>query len=115
MLTVAAPTNLSGTQHVTSAGRAEPTEENDRDRRDMRLAEALFTSHLSASSQPSRAEEVTAVEAALRVYGGVQGCAVQMAGEYGEHPESAARRMRWALHVAKTASPPVEADAQVTG
>ena len=34
--------------------------------------------------------------AAIRDYHGVKGCAAVMAAEYGEHPEQAAQRMRWA-------------------
>jgi hypothetical protein len=62
-------------------------------------AEALFTSPLSVSSQPTRTEVNEAIRAAMRAHGGTRGCATVVAGEYGEHPETAVLRMRWALHV----------------
>src|SRR3954453_1617892 len=60
-------------------------------------AEALFTSRLSASIQSSRTEVTAAIRAAVRAYGGTRGCAIEVAGEYGDHPETAVPRMRWAL------------------
>lgn len=62
-------------------------------------AEALFTSLLATGTQPSRREVATAVANAVRVRRGVRGCAAQMAAAYGERPEAAARRMRWARRV----------------
>jgi hypothetical protein len=62
-------------------------------------AEALFTSPLSASVQASLAEVTDAIHRAVRAHGGTQGCAIEVAGEYGEHPDTAARRMRWALQL----------------
>ncbi|MEU4423079.1 hypothetical protein AB0F81_20840 [Actinoplanes sp. NPDC024001] len=32
----------------------------------------------------------------MRAHGGVRGCAADVASEYGDHPETAAPRMRWA-------------------
>jgi hypothetical protein len=63
------------------------------------LAAALFASHLPAGSRPDRAEVIAAVARSLRRHGGPDGCAVEVAGEYGDHPETAAARMRWALCV----------------
>ena len=62
-------------------------------------AEALFTSLLTTGCQPSRAVAEEAIRHAVRTYGGVRGCAAEVAGEYGDHPESAAPRMRWARRV----------------
>jgi hypothetical protein len=62
-------------------------------------AEALFTSYLSASSSPSGATVHAAIRDAVRRYGGTGGCAVEVAGAYGECPETAAPRMRWARRV----------------
>jgi hypothetical protein len=59
-------------------------------------AEALFTSRLATGSQPSYATVEEAIRVAVRAHRGVRGCAVDVAGEYGDHPESAAPRMRWA-------------------
>jgi hypothetical protein len=54
---------------------------------------------LSTGSDPSRAEVAAAIRHAVRRNGGTRGCAVALAGEYGEHPEIAMSRMRWALGV----------------
>ncbi|MBL7259631.1 hypothetical protein [Paractinoplanes lichenicola] len=62
-------------------------------------AEALFTSHLSTGSKPSYVAVEQAIRHAVRMHGGVRGCAADVAGEYGDHPESAAPRMRWARGV----------------
>lgn len=63
-------------------------------------AEALFASDLQPSDQPTEAQVARAIHASLAARGGVAGCAAVMAAEYGEHPETAARRMRWALTLA---------------
>ena len=62
-------------------------------------AEALFTSPLSATRRLTRAEVTAAVREAIRAHGGSRGCAAEVAAEYGEHPEVAAARMRWARRV----------------
>jgi hypothetical protein len=59
-------------------------------------AEALFASDLSQAATLTRPEATAAIAHALRRYGGTRGCAARMAAEYGEHPETAAARMRWA-------------------
>jgi hypothetical protein len=38
-----------------------------------------------------------AVDRSLRCFGGADGCLAIVAYEYGAHPDTAARRMRWAL------------------
>lgn len=59
-------------------------------------AEALFASTLSAC-EPHDADTLRAgIAAAVRDYNGVRGCAAVMAAAYGERPEWAAQRMRWA-------------------
>ncbi|MBA3489995.1 MAG: hypothetical protein H0T78_10745 [Longispora sp.] len=62
-------------------------------------AEAIFASLLQPSEHLTRAEVNAAILASLRTYGGPRGCAAVMAVEYGDHPEVAARRMRWALEL----------------
>lgn len=62
-------------------------------------AEALFTSPLSANVQSGLAEVTDAIRRAVRAHGGTRGCAIEVAGEYGDHPETAAPRMRWALQL----------------
>ncbi|MGX7680610.1 hypothetical protein ACSMXN_17115 [Jatrophihabitans sp. DSM 45814] len=65
-------------------------------------AEALFVSSLQPSDQPSAREVVVAIRRTRRTHGGVAGCSVDFAAEYGEHPEEAAERMRWALSLAES-------------
>lgn len=65
-------------------------------------AEALFVSPVQASEAPGSTQVRDAVTATLgRV--GEHGCAVQVAGEFGEHPETAAARMGWALSAVRAA------------
>ena len=63
-------------------------------------AEALFASALQPSMSLTKAEIVAAIRNSLRLHGGVRGCAAVMAAEFGERPETAADRMRWALSLA---------------
>jgi hypothetical protein len=62
-------------------------------------AEALFTSQLATGSHPSFELVETAIRVAVRTHGGVRGCAADVAAEYGDYPEVAAPRMRWARSV----------------
>ena len=62
-------------------------------------AQALFTSDLSAHCEHTQVEVAAAVRHAFRVHGGIRGCAAEVAAAYGEGPETAARRMRWARAV----------------
>ena len=59
-------------------------------------AEALFLSALQPSGTPSPDQIRRAVATMLRRLG-VRGCAAQVAGEFGDHPDTAAGRMSWAL------------------
>jgi hypothetical protein len=62
-------------------------------------AEALFASFLQPSQLPTSAQVADAVcDTMLRL--GAGGCAAAVAGEYGDHPETAVPRMRWALAMA---------------
>lgn len=65
-------------------------------------AEALFASDLQPSDRPTSDQVARAIHTTLLVRGGVAGCAAVLAAEYGEHPETAAARMRWALEVASS-------------
>jgi hypothetical protein len=60
-------------------------------------AAALFTSDLSAASAHEANEVSEAIRRALHRYGGADGCAEELAAAYGDHPDTASRRMRWAL------------------
>jgi len=62
-------------------------------------AEALFASVLQRSDRPSPGQVRKAVAAAVRAYGG-RGCVELVAQEFGDHPEAAVQRMRWARAVA---------------
>ena len=66
-------------------------------------ADALFASALQFSDGPSAAQARQAIAAAIRVYG-ARGCAARVAQAYGEHPETAVVRMRWARAVVNGAS-----------
>jgi hypothetical protein len=67
-------------------------------------AEALFTSDVSAASTLSRDEYMEAIRRALLRHGGVRGCAAEVAAQYGDHPDTAAPRMRWARQVVQSVS-----------
>src|SRR5262252_3973089 len=60
--------------------------------------DALFASMLQRSDGPSAGQVRKAVAAAVRAYGS-QGCAERVALEFGDHPETAVARMRWAREV----------------
>lgn len=62
-------------------------------------AAALFTSDLSAQCQHTPIEVATAIKQAIGAHHGIVGCVAEMAAAYGEHPETATRRMRWARTV----------------
>jgi len=61
--------------------------------------EALFVSALQPSDAPSADVITKAITAAMRRFG-QRGCAARMAQEFGDHPEAAAARMRWARQLA---------------
>lgn len=57
--------------------------------------EALFASCVQESQNPSTEQVRTAIQQEIRKYG-VRGCVAQVAQEFGEHPDAAVARMRWA-------------------
>jgi hypothetical protein len=57
-------------------------------------AEALFVSHLQPSECPSQQAVEQAVTAMILLHGS-EGCAAEVATEFGDHPEVAVRRMNW--------------------
>ena len=65
-------------------------------------AEALFASTLQSSESPTADQVRGAVSATLRRLGAT-GCAALLAGEFGEHPDTAAARMSWALRTTELA------------
>ena len=62
---------------------------------DAARADALFASALQISDDPSAVQVRQAIDAATSVLGDL-GCAARVAQEFGEHPETAVTRMRWA-------------------
>jgi hypothetical protein len=58
-------------------------------------ADARFVSALQGSQAPSTDQIRQALDAAVRAFGH-SGCAGRVAQEFGDHPETAAARMRWA-------------------
>jgi hypothetical protein len=67
-------------------------------------AEALFASGLQPSQEPTADQVRLAVASTLRRLG-IRGCAADVAGEFGDHPEVAVTRMTWALAMVRTAYP----------
>jgi hypothetical protein len=67
-------------------------------------AEALFVSPLQSSERPAPDQVLRAVATTLRRFG-MRGCAVRVAGEFGEHPETAVSRMTWALATIRVVYP----------
>jgi hypothetical protein len=60
-------------------------------------AQALFSSCLQPSDRPTPTQVAAAIRDSLGGNRGPAGCAAVLAAEYGDHPETAAARMRWAL------------------
>ncbi|QXJ23116.1 hypothetical protein AGRA3207_004234 [Actinomadura graeca] len=68
------------------------------------LAQVLFSSGLQASDHPSPEQVRTAIYACLCACDGDRSiCAALVAQEAGDHPESYAARMRWALSTVSAA------------
>jgi hypothetical protein len=65
-------------------------------------ADALFASAMQRSDKPSAAQIRRAITAAVRAFGGPD-CAARVAQAYGDHPEIAVTRMRWARTAAAAA------------
>jgi hypothetical protein len=65
-------------------------------------ADALFVSALQRWDQPSPGQVRQAVTTAVRAFG-PRGCAARVAQEFGDHPEAAVARMRWARELAAEA------------
>lgn len=61
------------------------------------MAEALFASTLQRSDAPTPSEVSAAIRTSLRRHRGSRGCAAFCAREYGDHPDTAVARMRWAI------------------
>lgn len=64
--------------------------------------EALFASVLQPSDAPTTGMVAEAITCTVRRLG-TGGCAGQVAQEFGDHPDAAAERMRWARRLAAQA------------
>lgn len=70
-------------------------------------AQALAVSEMPAAAVLDRGSVDAAIRATVRALGGVSGCVAALAQEFGEHPETAPLRMRWArATVASVYGPP---------
>ena len=65
-------------------------------------ADALFASRLQRCDEPSADQVRQAIATAIGEFG-YPGCAARVAQEFGDHPETAVIRMRWARAVAGAA------------
>jgi hypothetical protein len=65
--------------------------------------EALFASALQPSDPLAADMVAEAISSAVRRFG-IRGCASRMAQEFGDHPETAGPRMRWACQLAQLAA-----------
>ena len=74
-------------------------------RLDEARCEALFASSLQPSDAPTAGMVAAAVTRTVRQFGAA-GCAGRMAQEFGDHPDAAARRMRWVRQLVQAAAPP---------
>jgi hypothetical protein len=69
-------------------------------------AEALFTTGLATGSSPAFEIVDEAIRTAVRTHGGTRACAADVAAEFGDHPDLALPRMRWALDTIALLYPP---------
>jgi len=73
------------------------------------LYRALFVSELQQSDNPTTNMVAQAITRTMQRFG-TDGCAGQMAQEFGDHPDAATERMRWVRQLAVQAgladSPP---------
>ena len=65
--------------------------------------EALFASALQRSDAPTAQAMAEVISRTVRQLG-IDGCASQMAQEFGDHPEAARDRMRWVRQLASEIS-----------
>jgi hypothetical protein len=77
---------------------------------DALFVSALFVSALQGGDHPGAEDVRRAVAAAVEAFG-QRGCAGRVAQEFGDHPDSAVARMRWARHTAGQAFGELEAHA----
>ncbi len=72
-------------------------------------AAALFASDLSVRCQPTEATVAAAIRTAVGAHGGLRGCAGAVGAAYGDCPQTASARMRWARQVIEAIYAPAAA------
>jgi hypothetical protein len=77
--------------HAARRARRTPARPDGDDAR----CQALFASDLQPSDAPGASAVVAAISATVQQLG-TDGCTGRMAQEFGDHPEAATERMRWA-------------------
>ena len=78
-------------------------------------ARAVFASYLPTGSRPPHAEFAAAISDSIHRCAATGGCECFVAQEYGDQPDTAATRMRWALQLAPDLSPTNMPSATVPG
>ena len=76
-------------------------------------AAALFASELPSGSRPTADLVEAAIARSVRLSGGTRGCVAALAAAYGDYPESACVRMRWARSVVMNVYDRKEAPAEM--
>jgi len=84
--------NARAVMQNETAGRVESVRETQ--------ADALFASGLQRRADPTAGQVRQAVAVAIGAFG-CSGCAGRVAQEFGDHPETAVIRMRWARSVTR--------------
>jgi hypothetical protein len=74
--------------------------------------EALFVSPLQRSDRPTSADVRLVITHTVRTLGS-RGCAARVAQEFGDHPEGAVERMRWARELVTAAATEATRPAEV--
>ena len=68
-------------------------------------ATALFASDLRCRCHPGQAAVEAAISGALAARGGIDGCVIALAAAYGDHPDTAVPRMKWARQTIEAMRP----------
>jgi hypothetical protein len=75
---------------------------------------AIFASTLQQSDRPSADMVATAISSAVADLG-VAGCLGRMAQEFGDHPDAASERMRWAAQLCSGLAPAAGGSPEAVG
>ncbi len=77
---------------------------------DLARTTALAVSAVSAGKPLDRASADATIRLTVRSHGGTRGCAAALAEQYGDYPELAAPRVRWASQRVAALYPPADAE-----